>query len=78
MTIVIFILLLGSLCLFAGIDVLYVSQGALNDAVSRISEATWIYKYYGQIHGMILLNQELFFTSSKYKCPQKLELKAMR
>lgn len=54
MTIIIFILLLGCLCLFEGIDVLYVSQGALNDAVSRISEATWIYKYYGQIHGMIL------------------------
>lgn len=67
MTIVIFILLLGCLCLFEGIDVLYVFQGVLNDAVSRISEGTWIYKNYGRIHGMMLLNQELFFTSSKYQ-----------
>lgn len=66
MTIVIFILLLRCLCMFEDIDALYGFQGALNDAVSRILETTWIYKYYGHIHGMILLNQELFFTSSKY------------
>lgn len=49
------------------IEVLYIFQGSLVDAVNRISEATWVYKYCELIPGMILCNQELFFTSSKYQ-----------